>query len=48
MRSTLQCPILVLKNRSLLCITMKLADEIKKLSPHATKVSLDQAELGDL
>jgi hypothetical protein len=29
-------------------ITMKLADEIKKLSPHATKVSLDQAELGDL
>jgi hypothetical protein len=29
-------------------ITMKLADEIKKLSQHATKVSLDQAELGDL
>ena len=29
-------------------ITMKLADEIKQLSPHATKVSLDQANIGEL
>jgi hypothetical protein len=29
-------------------ITMKLGDEIKKLSPHATKVSLDQAELSEI
>jgi hypothetical protein len=29
-------------------ITMKLADEIKKLSKHAKMVSLDRAELGDL
>ena len=29
-------------------ITMKLADDIKKLSQHATKVSLNQTELGSL
>jgi len=29
-------------------ITMKLADEIKNLSQHATKISLQQAKLGDL
>jgi hypothetical protein len=29
-------------------ITMKLADEIRKLSPHADKVSLDQADVREL